>query len=292
MDRLDMMRAFVAVAREGGFSPAARQLDISTSALSRYIAALEEWLNVQLFFRTTRHVRLTDAGQGYLARCLKVLDDVRELEQVGLDTHEQLSGNLRIAAPLFYGREFVAPVIAGFLQEHRGVSVDLFFSDRLVDLVAEGFDLAVRVTKPKDSAMIARKLSSTRLCLVASPGYLELNGLPGCIEDLAEHQCIVDQAPGAGARWEFSTAGGLVSQKLKGQIQVNDGQSASGFAMAGLGIARLPKFFVESALSSGQLVEIKAGETPEEIGIFSFYPPTRHLSRNLRALVTRLADEL
>jgi len=287
-----MMEAFVAVSRQGGFAPAARQLDISTSALSRHIAALEDWLGVQLFHRTTRHVRLTDAGQGYLGRCLKVLAEIREIEQAGQDVQGTLSGKIRISAPVYLGRRHIAPVLAPFLKANPDVSVDLFLSDRLVDLVAEGFDLAIRVSKPADSSLIARRLGETRICMVAAPNYLASRGTPSTIEELSQHNCIIDRVPEGGDRWTFTSQHGRINQRVSGQARVNDGEAARDFALSGLGIARLPFFFVQDSLASGALIEVELDEGGDKVGIFAIYPPSRHLSRSVRALIDLLVSEV
>lgn len=292
MDRLDMMKAFVEVARQGGFAPAARHLEISTSALSRHIAALEDWLDVQLFHRTTRHVRLTDAGQGYLGRCLKILEDVRDIQQAGRHTGGALSGTIRISAPVYLGRQCIAPLLTRFLGSNPGVKVDLFLSDRLVDMVAEGFDLAIRITKPDDSSLIARRLGKTRLCVVAAPTYLERHGTPEAIEDLKHHECLIDRVPETGDKWSFATRAGRQVQRVSGPVRVNDGETARNFAIAGLGLAQLPDFFVEDALASGELVEINLETCDDDIGVFAFYPPSRHLSPAVRALIDTLVAEM
>jgi DNA-binding transcriptional LysR family regulator len=292
MDRIEMMRAFREVARREAFSPAARQLGVSASALSRHIAGLEDWLGVQLFHRTTRHVRLTDAGQGYLARCSKILDSVRELEETGSDTTDKLSGTIRLTAPNFYGRHYVVPIVQDFLRCHPDMTVELILYDRVVDVVGEGFDLAVRITKPEDSSLIARSIGSTSVVHVASPDYLKQNGVPELIEDLASHACIVDQVPGYVGHWPFKTQKGLVSQRVDGRIKVNDGEMARDFAIAGFGIARLPGFFVDDAIASGEVVPVLEDIYHDEAGIYIVYPPSRFVSRSLRVLIDTIVDGL
>ncbi|MDU8929328.1 LysR family transcriptional regulator [Alisedimentitalea sp. MJ-SS2] len=292
MDRLDMMTAFAAVARHGGFAPAARQLGISTSALSRHIAALEDWLGVQLFHRSTRSVRLSDSGQGYLRRCQNVLDEVREIEQAGQDAQTALSGKLRLSAPVYLGRNRVAPLVARFLHDHPAMRIDLFLTDRLVDMVTEGVDLAIRVTKPADSSLIARRIGATQISVVAAPAYLARRGTPKAITDLTSHDCIVDRSPDGSNRWHFQTPDGRVSRPVDGHIRVNDGETARDFAIDGLGLAHLPLFFVQDALDRGDLIRVKLDDQPEHIGIYAIYPPSRHLSRGLRALLDHIAYEL
>jgi len=291
MDRLETMRAFVEVARQSGFAPAARHLGMSTSALSRHIMSLEDWLGVQLFHRNTRHVQLTDAGQGYLDRCVKVLDDVRDIEKLNQETHSELSGSIRISAPVFLGRTFVAPTLSKTLLANPRFRAELFLSDRQVDLIGEGFDLAVRVAKPEDSSLIARRLTSVRICVVGSPAYLAEHGSPAKLGDLKNHRCVIDRLPDGADRWKFATSEGGRTQKIEGQVRVNDGEAARNFAVAGLGLARLPMFFVEDALEQGQLVEIDFENDTEEAAVYAVYPPSRHLSRGVRALIDLMVRE-
>lgn len=254
--------------------------------------ALEDWLGVQLFHRSTRHVHLTDAGQGYLGRCMKVLEEVRELEHTGHDAQGGLSGKIRISAPVFFGRHHIAPVLAKFLLTNPGLNAELFLSDRLVDLVGEGFDLAIRVTEPEDSSLIARRLTSVRLCVVGAPAYLAEHGTPTELAELKNHDCIIDRVPEGSDKRIFATLDGKSNQRTSGQIRVNDGETARNFAIAGLGLARLPFFFVEDAVASGDLVEIELKDDSEEAGLYVMYPPSRYLSRNIRVLADLLIAQM
>lgn len=287
-----MMRAFREVARQGGFAPAARTLGISTSTLSRQVAALEEWFGVLLFFRSTRSVRLTDAGQSYLARCVAILDDVSEMEQAGQDSRDRLSGRVRLTAPSYYGRHVLTPILTEFLKDHPDVQAELLFHDRHVDMVAEGFDLAVRITRPKDSTLIARRIGSVELIEAASPGYLDQHGVPETIEDLAHHRCIVDMQREGGERWEFMTETGKVLQPVSGAVRVNQGETARDFAIAGFGIARLPHFFLNDAVADGRLVRVLGSYTEDTAGIYLIYPPARFMSRAVRAVIDHLVTEV
>jgi DNA-binding transcriptional LysR family regulator len=285
MDRLDMMRAFREVARHEAFSPAARQMGMSASALSRHVAGLEDWLGVQLFRRTTRHVRLTDEGQGYLARCVDILESIRDLEQASADAQEGLSGTIRLSSPVYYGRRYIVPLVQEFMRVHPGVQVELMLHDRQVDIVGEGFDLAIRIADLKDSSLIARRLEGTSLMYVASPGYLEQKGLPKSPEDLANHECVIDTVPGNVGRWPFDTEKGRILQRVEGRILVNDGEVACSYAVAGYGIAMLPHFFVEDALAAGKLVRVLEHSFQEEVNIYAVYPSSRFLAPSLRSLV-------
>ena len=287
-----MMRAFREVARCEAFSPAARRLGISASAMSRHIAGLEDWLGVQLFHRSTRHVRLTDAGQEYLARCVKILDSVRDLEQAGLGPDEALSGTIRVTAPDFYGRRYVVPILANFMDTHQGVNVELMLHDRRVDILGEGFDLALRITKPEDSSLIARRINTIKLLHVASPAYLKERGVPRSIEELDAHDCVIDVVPGHPGQWLFGGDKDPAIKRIHGRIKVNDGEAACRFAIAGFGIARLPHFFVEAAISAGDLEPIMEDLYLEEVGVYAVYPPSRFLTRPLRALIDKFAADL
>lgn len=291
MDRIDMMRAFREVARVGGFAPAARALGVSTSTLSRQIAGLEEWLGIQLLFRSTRSVRLTDAGQGYLARCVAILDDVGDMEQAGQEAREKLSGRVRLTAPSYYGRHVMTPILTKFLKAHPDVSAELLFHDRHVDMITEGFDLAIRITRPKDSTLIARRIDTVKLIEAAAPTYLEEHGVPQTIEELAQHHCIVDMRGEGDHRWEFLTESGKIMQPVSGMVRVNHGETARDLAIAGFGITRLPGFFLTDALAAGQLMQVLQAYPEDTAGIYVIYPPTRFISRTVRAVIDFLAKE-
>lgn len=287
-----MMRAFREVARCEAFAPAARQLGISASAISRYVASLEDWLGVQLFHRTTRHVRLTDAGQGYLARCVEILDTVHELERTSSEDTEALSGTIRLTTPVFFGRRYIVPIVEEFMRQHPGVSLELMLHDRVVDIVGEGFDLAIRINKPEDSSLIARRIGTIKLLHVASPGYLAQRGTPNSIQDLDNHDCVVDLVPGHVGRWPFFTDKGQITQRVDGRIKVNDGEVACDFAVTGFGIARLPHFFVEDAIAAGDVVPVLEDLFHDEADLYAVYPPSRFLARPVRTLIDDITEKL
>lgn len=290
MDRIDMMRAFRAVAQAEGFAPAARELGLSTSALSRQIAALEDWLGTQLFHRTTRQVRLTAAGASYLEQCSRILGAVRDMELAASGGAQELTGTLRITAPALYGRSQLLTRLQDFLRLHPGLGLDLVLIDRITNIVEEGFDLAVRITRPADSSLIARKIGETKIILAASPEYLSRHPAPQMPQDLARHLCIQDAAGQRSSRWDFPAEGKIISVPISGSVKVNQGEAAAAFAVQGFGIARLPAFFFQDHLASGALREVLPGYRQPPVGIYAVFPPSRHHSPAVRALVDHLVE--
>lgn len=290
MDRIDMMQAFREVARAEGFAPAARALGVSTSALSRQIAALEDWLGTQLFHRTTRQVRLTAAGTSYLEHSTRILDAVRDMELGSSSGSQDLSGTLRITAPALYGRSELLIHLQSFLHKHPNLGLDLVLIDRITNIIDEGFDLAVRITRPSDSGLIARKIGETELILAASPDYLSRHAAPQTPDDLRQHICIQDAAGPRINRWDFTVNGKQVHVPISGQVKVNQGEAAAAFAVQGFGIARLPAFFFREQLDSGGLQEVLGDFRQPPAGIYAVFPPSRHHSPAVRALVDHLVE--
>lgn len=201
MDVLKGMTIFVEVANQQGFAPAARALELSTSAVSRYVIELEDWLGIQLFHRTTRKLSLTEEGAFYLSRCQQVIADVDDIKQVAIGNLTEPQGNLRITAPVFIAKAWLQDLLPGFLNRYPQVSLELTAVDRVVDLVAEGYDLALRARELADSTLVARRLMDVNLALVASPTYLAEYGTPTSIDDLKSHNCLVDTVAGYTNRW-------------------------------------------------------------------------------------------
>lgn len=290
MDRVKAMSVFVEVARSEGFAPAARHLGLSTSAVSRQVMELESWLGVQLLHRTTRRIGLTEAGQAYLDACIRIVDEVEELARSATAERGEPRGEVRVTAPVFMGRHLLGPVLPAFLARHANVRVRLHLLDRFVDLIGEGFDLALRIADLPDSSLIARKLGDTRLMLTAAPAYLESRGVPESIEDLKGHNCLVDLVAGHGDRWPLAGTKGPL--RVAGNFIVNDGQMVREMTQAGLGISLLPEFFVAGELAEGRLVSLLPERLDISAGIFAVYPPTRHLSSAVRALIDALAAHI
>ncbi|MGB1025882.1 MAG: LysR substrate-binding domain-containing protein, partial [Rhodospirillaceae bacterium] len=300
MDRLDSMRAFEAVAREGSFTGAARRLGWSTRLVSKYVAALEARLGVQLFHRTTRSVALTDAGRAYVERCRSLLDQVEELEAAVQDHHAALSGSIRMTAPTGFGSTRLPDALADFMATHERVEIDLRLTDRQVSLVEEGFDLAIRISQLQDSALMARKLADMPLVVCAAPRYLEAKGRPDHPQDLAGHACLVDgNQQDGGALWSFwprqegkASATNRPEQaetvRVAGRFRANAPAAVVRMAMAGRGITRSPFYAVQDALEAGQLEALLPGYCSKVLGVYAIYPPDRHLSARIRALIDHL----
>jgi len=279
------MLAFIQVAEEGGFAPAARSLAISTSAVSRQVMELEDWLGKQLLSRTTRHVSLTDAGRDYLEQCRDLVTAMDELEAQARDQRQEPQGKLRMTAPMFMGRKLLGPMLPGFLAQYPAVEVELKLLDRFVNLIDEGFDLALRIGKLQDSTLIARKIGDFKISLVASPGYLEQSGEPKSFSDLKQHNCLVDSAPEHGARWPLERKG-KSSLRISGNFTVNDGELVRDLALAGSGVALLPTFFVENDVVEGKLTSLISDQMPElDAGIYLVYPQAKYLSNTIRAFI-------
>lgn len=285
MDHLKAMKIFIEVSEQGGFAPAARVLNLSTSAASRYIADLEGWLGAQLFHRTTRQLNLTADGKGLLAQCKRILGEVDELKRSVSRTRSEPQGQLRVSMPVFLSKHWAGDVITSYIREYPKVNLDLVIVDRFVNLVEEGFDLVLRAGQLEDSTLISRKLSTVRLKLVASPGYLKSNGWPSSPGDLRNHRCIIDTIPSYGDRWPIGD--GASARHLQGHrtLRVNSGEIARDMAIAGLGITLLPDFIVEEAVRESRLATLMDEIIPYEAGIFAVYPQSQYVSTNVRNLI-------
>jgi DNA-binding transcriptional LysR family regulator len=290
MDRFDAMTAFVAVCETQSLTAAARRLGHSPSVMSRQIAALEARLGTRLFQRTTRQISLTEAGARYLERTRRILADLDEAERAAQSERAEPSGRLSVTAPLIFGRLHVAPLLARFVQRHPKVSVELALSDRFVNLVEEGHDLAIRIGHLPDSQLIARRFGETRRALVASPAYLARAGIPQHPHDLAGHDTIAFMPGTPPFDWHFSEAGGDLKVGLAPRFLTNSGDTAIALALDGVGIARVLYYQVRDAVSQGRLVEVLAPFAPEPMPIHAVYPSARFLSGKVRAFVELMAE--
>lgn len=286
VDRLDAMRAFVAVCETQGFAAAARRLHVSPSLITRQVAALEQRLGVRLLQRTTRSVRVTDAGQRFMERARRILAEVDEAERSALDENAAPRGPLVVGAPLLFGRMHVTPVVSQLLASHPGVRVDLRLSDRFANLVEDGVDVAVRIGELSDSALVARRLGQTRRVLVASPGYLAAHGTPDEPCALRGHQAISFRGLAASDRWTFVLPGGrAVAVDVEPRLVTNSGDAAIAHAVAHGGITSAFSYQVEAGLRSGALVEVLAGFAPPPVPIRAVFPTARLLSGAVRAFI-------
>ncbi|MEX3011012.1 LysR family transcriptional regulator [Hoeflea sp. TYP-13] len=289
MDQVEAMRAFVAVAQEHSFTGAARRLGKSTKLVSNHVAALEARLSTQLFNRTTRNVALTDVGAAYLERCRPILEQFDELEDLVHDRQSALSGQIRITAPTSFGSMRLVRALAPFQAEHPAIEIELYLTDTRVALVEEGFDLAVRIGTLRDSTLRVRKLADMPLVIVASAEYLETHGRPGHPRALASHNCVADQFLTDRTSWRFDMGGDEESVRVSGNISVNTPGALAEAAINGMGIARCPYYVVEAALADGRLEELFRDHRITDFGLYALYPPNRHLTARMRALIDHLA---
>lgn len=293
MTQLSEHQTFVHVVDSGSFSSAARILGVSKSHVSKQIGRLEERLGARLLQRTTRRVALTEAGRAFYERCARILEDLQEAELAVSRLQSTPTGTLRITAPFSFGLDYVAPAISEFLQAHPRLNVDLDYTDRYVDIVGEGYDMAVRIGRLRDSSLIARKLAPMRMFTVTSPSYLEANGIPTTPEELRNHSCLHYTLRHGGSNWQYGNAQGAeVSVKVDGRIQCNNGDALMTAAVGGLGIALLPDFIVAPAIRSGKLKIILDDWADTSNAIWLVYPHNRHLSAKVRVFVDFLMDRV
>jgi len=279
------MSVFVAVARAGGFSEAARRIGMSTTAVSRHVADLEQMLGVTLLRRTTRHVSLTEAGAGYLPRAAAVLEEVERLNgEIGaIDAAPR--GRLRITAPPAIGKDWIAPLAVDFAERHPGIEIELDLTERLVDMVAEGFDAAVRAGRLASSSLIAHRLVDIRYLPCASPEYLERRGTPLRPEEIAGHECIHWRSAAGGSSWTFTIAGARVTVPIRGRLLVSDFGAEREAAVRGLGLAILPLLSVRDDLDAGRLARVLP-DCEVESGVLSLVrPATPFEPPKLRAFI-------
>ncbi len=286
MDRFTDLQTFVHIVATGSISAAAEHMDVAKSAVSRRLAELEARLGVQLLHRTTRRLSLTESGRGFYERCLRILADLEEAEQGVLQAHTALRGTLRVALPLSFGLLHLAPAIQTFMALHPNVEFDLDFNDRQVDLLQEGFDVAIRIAQLPDSSLIARRIAPIRQVVCASPGYFAAHGIPQQPADLAQHVCLAYSNLANPGTWVYPQADGRSgSVKIPIRLKSNNGDFLISAALAGLGIIMQPSFYVHQAIASGALIPILTEIHWPEINAYAVYPSTRHLSTRVRAFV-------
>jgi len=293
LDRFENMQAFVRVVETGSITGAAQRLGVAKSAVSRRLAELEEHLGAQLFRRTTRRLNLTETGQGFYERCQRLLADLEEAEQAVAQEHATLRGTLRVAVPQSFGLLHLGPAIGAFAAAHPAIAFDLDFNDRQVDLVADGFDVAIRIAALGDSTLIARRLATIRHVVCASPAYLDAHGTPRTPEDLTAggaHRCLGYSNAAEPAIWRFEEPGGAPrSVRVALAMRANNGDFLCRAAIEGHGLILEPTFIVYRAIERGELVPILTDVAWPSIDAHAVYPQTRHLSQRVRAFVDFLA---
>jgi DNA-binding transcriptional LysR family regulator len=291
MDRLTEMQAFVQVVDDGGFTEAARKLGLSKSAVSKHVSALEARLAVRLLNRTTRRVSPTEVGLAYYDRARAVLEQAEEADSMVTAMQATPKGTLRVSAPVAFGVGQVTPAVAAFLCAYPGVDVQMVLEDRFVELVAEGYDVAVRIGTLADSSLRARRLAETRGVLVAAPAYLAAAGTPRGIDDLSGHRLLHYSHLASGNFWRLRGPSGEERQvRVGGQLTVNNGEALMKAAEAGLGIALVPDFMLKDAISAGRLVEVLPDRPADILGVHLVYPEGRFQQPKLRAFIDFLAE--
>jgi DNA-binding transcriptional LysR family regulator len=289
MDRFLEMQTFAAVVDAGSFVKAADVLSLPKAAMSRYVGELEARLGVRLLHRTTRRLSLTDEGQVFYARSKELLAGVDEAEAEITSRSGAASGLLRVNAPVTFGIRHLAPLWGQFRERYPQVSLDVTLADRVVDLVEEGYDLAIRIATLPSSTLISKRLASTRMALCASPQYLLARSVPQHPADLAAHAVIAYSYWSTGDEWHFDGPQGHVSVKIKPCIHTNSGDTCRAAALAHQGVILQPTFLVGDDLAAGTLVELMPAFRSIEIGIYAVYPTRKHVAPKVRALVDFLA---
>ncbi len=289
MDRLDAMRLFVRVAELGSFSAVALQNDVARSVVTRQIAALENHLGVKLMARSTRRLTLTSAGAAYLEKCRVILNLVETAEADV--TAERLTprGNIRISLPLSFGIKRLAPLLLDFSQRYPEVRLDMDYTDHRINLIEEGVDLSIRITRRLEPGDVARRIGAGRMLVVAAPEYLARHGRPRHPAELAHHECLGYTASGSVQSWQFMVDGQLETYLLRSRINANNGEVLTEGAALGLGITLQPDFVVASFLAAGRVEPILAEFPIPELGIYAMLPGNRHVSHRVRVLMDFLA---
>ena len=285
MDRLLAMQVFTAVVDAGSFAKAADQLRMSTTATSRYVAELERHLGARLMQRSTRRLSLTETGAAYYDRCRQILADVDEAESVATSAEAEPRGVLRVSLPFTFGLQYVAPLLPAFCARYPGLQVEVSFSDRVVDLVEEGIDVALRITRDLRTTLVARRLMPVRLAVCASPEYLARRGTPVVPEDLRDHDCLTYAYASYGDTWHFLRDGKDVQVPVKGSFRANNGDMLRFAALAGQGVCIQPTFIVGDDLRAGRLVPLLSSYATVPINGYVVYLGGSRRPAKVRAFV-------
>ena len=289
MDRLKQIESFVAVAAKGSLTASARAEGVAPAVIGRRIDALEERLGVKLLTRTTRRITLTHEGSAYLEDCQRLLGELASAEASVSAGGVKASGHLRVTAPAGFGRRHVAPLVPGFIAAHPDVSISLNLSDRVVDIVNEGYDCAVRVGEMPDSNLVSVRLADNRRLCVATPGYLERAGTPVTPTELARHDCLTLSSDASQTRgWAFMVNGELTHLRPTGPLDCSDGQVLHQWCLQGLGIAWRSTWEVEGDIAGGRLVEVLQRHAAPPNGIYAVFTQRKHLPLRVRLWVDHL----
>jgi len=291
MNELSQIKSFVALVESGSISKAAERMDIAVSAVSRRLKELESSLGVQLVQRTTRKMHITEAGEKFYRRCGRLLDDLEEAKHEASNTATALSGTLRIATPLSFGVAHLSPAVAAFMHLHPQIKIELDMSDRRIDLVEEGLDLAIRIGTLEDSSLMARKLASVRHVVCASPDFLNRHGIPSTPQDLSALPALCYGNLSQPDTWHYHDKDSKPGQvKVPMRMRANNGDALVEAAIAGLGVLCEPSFIVHGSVERGVLKPLLTDYQWNPMGIFAVYPQTKHMPTRVRAFIDFLVS--
>jgi DNA-binding transcriptional LysR family regulator len=286
MDRLAEMEAFIAVVDHGGFTDAARKLGVSKSAVSKHVSSMEARLGARLLNRTTRRVSPTEIGLAYYDKATRVIADATEADAMVSAMQSEPRGELRVSVPVSFGTTHLAGAVGEFLKQYPEVSVHMVMDDRFVELVSEGFDIAIRIGELPDSTLRARKIAEGVGKIVASPGYLEEHGMPTCVDDLQGHTLLHYSNLATGNFWRLKGANGNERQvRVGGRLTANNGEALLRAAEAGLGISMVPSFIIRDSIKEGRVMSLMDQCLDHKLGIYAVYPPGRFPQPKLRAFI-------
>lgn len=288
MQRWDRIEAFVEVVRLGTFAAAASHLKVSNSHVSRLVSQLENQLGTTLLYRTTRQIRLTDAGALYYEHCHHLFDGFREAEAAINDLQARPRGILKLTSATTFGERFIAPLINDFLCLHPQLEVRMHFTNRQVDIIDEGYDIAIRMGTLKDSTLIARRICERREYVVGSPAYFTRISQPHSLAELAHHRCLI----GSRDHWRFDVDGVRREVRVEGAWEANSGPALLDAALKGLGLAQLPDYYVEEYLDSGALVAVLDAYRHSDTAVWAVYPRHRHRSPKVRQFIDYLVEHI
>ncbi|MDO4429891.1 MAG: LysR family transcriptional regulator [Lonepinella koalarum] len=285
MDKLNAISVFCKVVETQSFTQAAAQQNMSVAMASKLVSQLEETLKVRLLQRTTRKIVPTEAGILYYQRCQPILLELNDAEASISSLSTALQGNLVVSVPMDFGYRFIAPSLPRFVQAHPNLHIDIEYSDRKVDLVAEGYDIALRIGYLQDSTLVAKKIAGSTMHFAASPDYLKKHGIPQIPEELEHHDCLLYKALGNQVYWTFNNQHHIEKVKMNSKLICNNGLTLTQLAKSGLGIINSPYFLIDKELQSGELVEILADYRQQELDLHLIYPNRRHLPAKVRAFI-------
>ena len=288
MSRWEGLDEFVAVAECGSFSRAAGRLRLSSSHVSRQVALIEERLQARLLYRTTRRVSLTEAGQTFFVRCQRLIEERDEAFLTISDLHSTPTGLLRMTAAIAYGERFIVPLVNDFMAQHPQLKVEIDLTNRALDMVHEGFDLAIRLGRLNESSLVATRLAPRAMHLCAAPAYLEKYGRPHTLSELGQHNCLI----GTSDIWLFQQDGREFAFRPSGNWRCNSGQAVLDATLRGFGLSQLPEYYLNDLLRSGELISLLEANQPPNAAVWAVYPQRRYALPKVRLLIDALKGGL